>query len=561
MEQKRLLMAIGLSFLVFFLWSISFGPKPQQRTAAPDQQQAETPDQAPTASQKPKVYAEADDRQTAAPSASGGVIETPQRPDGQLARNIIVDTPLYRMTVSEQGAAVTSMLLKNYREAVEKESPLKELVPQDLKDGTVLLSLSAFGKDDLIKGVYKADAQSDTMNVANVSRTLSFQYDLGNGASVVKSYRFDPDSYVIDLDVTVVNGSDQAVNTGIELGLRDVFDEESGVYGFVGPSGLINGELEQVKVKNIEETREIGGELRWIATERLYFINSIMSKEPLDGRMMLDYNENIVKNQFVTQGKEFVPGERYTWHMSLFMGPKSLTLLKSVGNDLDRAIDFGWVDIIAKPCLWFMNFIHRFIPNYGIAIIILTIVTRLAFWPLANKSYKSMNDMRKLQPLMQELREKHKGDKAKLNQEMMALYRTYKINPMGGCLPMLIQLPVFFALYRMLYQAIELRHAPFFGWINDLSAPDRLFEFGVKIPFMQAPYGIPVLTLIMGATMLLQQKMSPAPGDPTQAKMMMLMPIVFTFIFINFPSGLVLYWLVSNLVSIAQQYYTLKKLA
>jgi YidC/Oxa1 family membrane protein insertase len=162
---------------------------------------------------------------------------------------------------------------------------------------------------------------------------------------------------------------------------------------------------------------------------------------------------------------------------------------------------------------------------------------------------------------MQEIREKYKDDKARINQETMALYRTYKINPLGGCLPMIVQLPVFFALYRMLYQSIELRHAPFFGWINDLSAPDRLFQFGFSIPFMQAPHGIPVLTLIMGASMFLQMKMSPAPGDPLQAKMMMLMPIVFTFIFINFPSGLVLYWFVSNMVSIAQQYYTMKKLA
>ena len=148
-----------------------------------------------------------------------------------------------------------------------------------------------------------------------------------------------------------------------------------------------------------------------------------------------------------------------------------------------------------------------------------------------------------------------------MNQEIMSLYRTYKINPMGGCLPMILQIPVFFALYRMLYQAIELRHAPFFLWINDLSAPDRLFNFSFSIPFMQPPYGIPVLTVIMGATMLLQQKMSPPPGDPTQAKMMMLMPIVFTVIFINFSSGLVLYWLINNILSIAQQTYIQKKYA
>jgi len=208
-----------------------------------------------------------------------------------------------------------------------------------------------------------------------------------------------------------------------------------------------------------------------------------------------------------------------------------------------------------------MNFIYSIIPNYGIAIIILTICTKLVLWPLGNKSYKSMSEMKKIQPLMAELREKYKSDKKQMNQELMALYKTYKINPMGGCLPMVLQIPVFFALYRMLYQAIELRHTPFVLWITDLSAPDRLFEFSFSVPFMQPPFGIPVLTLVMGATMFLQQKMSPPPGDPAQAKMMMLMPIVFTFIFINFSSGLVLYWLVNNVLSIGQQYYIQQKYA
>jgi YidC/Oxa1 family membrane protein insertase len=170
-----------------------------------------------------------------------------------------------------------------------------------------------------------------------------------------------------------------------------------------------------------------------------------------------------------------------------------------------------------------------------------------------------MSEMKKIQPLMKEIREKYKDDRKRMNEEVMALYRTYKINPLGGCLPMVVQIPVFFALYRMLYQAIELRHAPFFLWINDLSAPDRLFHFNITIPFMEPPYGIPVLTLLMGATMLWQQRISPPMGDPAQAKMMMLMPVVFTVIFINFSSGLVLYWLVNNILSIAQQYYIQKK--
>ena len=236
-----------------------------------------------------------------------------------------------------------------------------------------------------------------------------------------------------------------------------------------------------------------------------------------------------------------------------------MKILTDTGYKLSKAVNFGMFDFIAKPCVWLMNFIYRFIPNYGVAIIFLTIMTKLILWPLGTKSYKSMSEMKKLQPLMAELKEKYKNDKKRLQQETMALYKTYKINPLGGCLPMVAQIPVFFALYRMLYEAIELRHAPFFGWINDLSAPDRLFRFGFSVPFMEPPYGIPVLTIVMGATMFLQQRMSPPPGDPGQAKMMMFMPIIFTVIFINFSSGLVLYWLVNNVLSISQQYYVQKK--
>jgi YidC/Oxa1 family membrane protein insertase len=238
-----------------------------------------------------------------------------------------------------------------------------------------------------------------------------------------------------------------------------------------------------------------------------------------------------------------------------------MKILGEAGHDLGKAVNFGMFDVIAKPCVWLMNKIYSVIPNYGVAIILLTVLIKILLWPLGSKSYKSMSEMKKLQPLMKEIREKHKNDKKKMNEEIMSLYRTYKINPLGGCLPMVVQIPVFFALYRMLYQAIELRHAPFLLWINDLSAPDRLFRFDFSVPFMEPPYGIPVLTIIMGATMLLQQKMSPPMGDPTQAKMMMLMPLVFTVIFINFSSGLVLYWLVNNVLSIAQQYYIQKKFA
>ena len=290
-------------------------------------------------------------------------------------------------------------------------------------------------------------------------------------------------------------------------------------------------------------------------------MTSLISDHAEDASMRLYVKEGgLIEAQYLNPVSDIRPGTQQTYQYSLFFGPRSMKILGEVGHDLSKALNFGFFDIIAKPCVWLMNKLYAVIPNYGIAIIILTILIKLILWPLGSKSYKSMSEMKKIQPLMKEIREKYKSDKKKMNEEVMSLYRTYKINPLGGCLPMVVQLPVFFALYRMLYQAIELRHAPFFLWIDDLSAPDRLGRLPIDhIPFMEPPYGIPVLTIIMGATMLLQQKMSPPMGDPTQAKMMMFMPLIFTVIFINFSSGLVLYWLVNNILSISQQYYIQKK--
>lgn len=549
MEQSRLFIAIGISFLIFFLWSKFFAPQPPKVPTEAVKEETQSlpaqPEEKPAASEvKPEPVKPA-------------VVPELSKP----ARTLTVDTPLLKMTLSEKGGAVTGIVLKEYREAIEKDSPLKELIHKDVTGGSVLVALSGQGQPDFETAVFSADLDNDTLEIKDRPAQLRFQYQAKSGLIVEKTYTFAPDSYLIDLKVTVFNGSDRTYQGSLAVGLRNSFNKDAGRLGFEGPSGYVGGNLQQIKVKNIDKNNTFSGQISWVAIEDRYFMTSIITTGGFNGRMTAEKNENTLKNQVVKKIEALSPKESDNVQFKLFMGPKSLSLLKSLNNDLDKAINFGWFDFLAKPCLWFMNFIYKFIPNYGIAIIILTIITRGVFWPLAKKSYKSMGEMRKIQPLMQEIREKYKDDKTRMNQEMMTLYRTYKINPMGGCLPMIIQLPVFFALYRMLYSAIELRHAPFFGWITDLAAPDRLFHFSFKIPFMQPPYGIPVLTLIMGASMLLQQKMTPTPGDPAQAKMMMLMPVVFTFIFINFSSGLVLYWLVSNVFSIAQQYYTQKRKA
>lgn len=555
MEQARLFIAIGISFLIFFVWSIFFAPKPPEEPPKTQQKTAQTDSGAPAEQTAP---AQQEVVQTPA-QPEPMVVAQPEKSSPQDDRKIRIDTDLYHIEISERGAAVKSIVLKRYKETIAEDSTKKELIDPQTRGGSILLAYRDSRDHQVESAIFTVDQNQDLIDVGSQPQTITFRHQTDNGIIIEKAYTFHSGSYLIDLAIRIVNQGAQPVQGRIMLALRNVMQKDASRYGFEGPSGLIGGKLEQIKIKDLDEKPTIDGDIQWVAIEDQYFMTSIIPNQAMAGQMLMDYNEQQLQNNIAFSAQELQPTENQEFNFKLFMGPKSLSLLRSYNNDLDRAIDFGWVDFFAKPCLMLMNFIYRFIPNYGVAIIILTLITRAMFWPLAKKSYKSMGEMRKLQPLMQEIREKYKGDKTKMNQEMMTLYRTYKVNPMGGCLPMLIQLPVFFALYRMLYQAIELRHAPFFGWINDLSAPDRLFEFGFKIPFMNPPYGIPVLTIIMGASMILQQKMTPSPGDPAQAKMMMLMPVIFTFIFINFSSGLVLYWLVSNIFSIAQQYYTQKK--
>ncbi|MCP4368346.1 MAG: membrane protein insertase YidC, partial [Deltaproteobacteria bacterium] len=478
-------------------------------------------------------------------------------------RTIKVDTPLYSVEISEKGALFKSFVLKKYREAVEPDSPYKEMILKKNDKGSIIFGLEENSIEGLENAIFLSNLKEDTVNIINETRKVSFSWESPEGIIFEKIFSFSPDEYTIGLNFNIKNGSKQDFNDKVRLSLLKYFKPEKAMYGFEGTSAFINNKLEQIDTDDIEEKSTFSGVFKWIALQDRYFMSSMLpvkNEDNPEGTMKLLYKDNILQAQYILPRIKVNPGRLKKIDYKLFLGPKSMKILKKTGHSLDKAIDFGMFDILAKPCLWIMNFLHdNFIQNYGIAIIILTIFTKILLWPLGSKSYKSMGEMKRIQPLMAEVKEKYKNDKKKMNEEVMSLYRTYKINPLGGCLPMVVQIPVFFALYRMLYEAIELRHAPFFLWINDLSAPDRLFTFDAAIPFMQPPYGIPVLTIIMGASMLLQQKMSPPMGDATQAKIMMFMPIIFTVIFINFSSGLVLYWLINNLLSIAQQQYITKK--
>jgi YidC/Oxa1 family membrane protein insertase len=550
MDQMRLLLALVLSFLVFMLWNVFFSHEPKQKPIPQIQQETQKEEKKePAASATPPVVPKTAEQSLA-------VAAKPERP----ARQITVDTPLYQAKLSEKGAGIIGFMLKKYRETADVDSPLKNLFPNNGSVDGLVVGLASQSSTGLENAFFQASLGGDQLSLTDGSREIVFRRAVENGTQVEIAYRFQADSYVMGLEARLLNGSGQPIKDSLFVALRNEYHEKKSRYGFEGPSALVGNSLENVAIDEIPKKNNLPGTIKWVALESRYFMTALIPiKEQPAVAHLAALPGNVVETRYVEPDQTLDPGSRQQSDFLLFFGPKSMTAVRMAGHELERIIDFGTFDLLAKPCLWLLNFLYGLIPNYGIAIIVLTILTKILLWPLGTKSYKSMSQMKKLQPLIQEIREKYKNDRKKMNEEVMRLHRTYSINPLGGCLPMVVQIPVFFALYRMLDQAIELRHAPFFGWINDLSAPDRLFRFGFSIPFMDPPYGIPVLTLIMGATMLLQQKMTPSTGDPTQAKMMMLMPVVFTFIFINFSSGLVLYWLVNNVLSIGQQYYTQKK--
>ncbi|MGA7144868.1 MAG: membrane protein insertase YidC [Desulfobacterales bacterium] len=553
MEHARLLIAIVLSLLVFIVWNAFFLDKQQKKLPKQNIQTQE-----PVTKGSAKTAKETTETKAALPESTTPAKTTASEPVSH-SRTITVNLPLYTVKISEKGAVFRSFVLKKYRKTIKPDSPLLDMINPDLSQGTVRVGFAENSIQGLDNAVFSAHLNKDAIDIKDKPKQIVFSWKSPRGVVVEKKFLFSPETYTIGLDVIIKNSSAQPIKDSLTLSLLKKGPENASRYGFEGPSALINNKLEEIKIKKIKKQDVYPGKLEWIAIQGRYFLSAIMPNEAIDARMHLSNGGEILTNTYVQPEQTILPDQQHVFKYKVFFGPKSMAVLKSVDYGLIKAVNFGMFDILAKPCVYIMNYIYKFIPNYGVAIIILTLLSKILLWPLGNKSYKSMAQMKKIQPLMAEIKEKYKDDKKKMNEEMMALYKTYKVNPLGGCLPMVVQIPVFFALYRMLYGAIELRHAPFIWWINDLSAPDRLFRFDFHIPFMQPPYGIPVLTIIMGATMFIQQKMSPPAGDPTQAKMMMLMPIVFTVIFINFSSGLVLYWLVNNVISMVQQYYIQKK--
>jgi len=555
--EKRVLLAIVLCIIVLVLWEKFFVPKrkPAPPTTSPEiEKTTPTPVKPDTVSpQQPQL-----------PVSETPPVSTPSFPPqaAHTGKDVVVETPLYRAVFIETGARLKSFVLKGFRETIDKNSPGKELVKTSkIEELPLPFNFVNNPVAALNLAPYVANQRSVKVS-SGENQTLTFRYEAPGWLRISRQYEFYPDKYLIDLNIRVENLSSQPWENAPTLSLINlpISASAGSRYSFQGPALFSNNELQEVKIKKIKGETQFPGPIDWVAYTSQYFTMAVV---PIDlapnhsELKALDTDKQMVESTFVGPKITLQPGVQQEFRYKLYMGPKEEDYLKAADPKLKYMINYGWFDVIAQPLLKFLKLTNRFTRNYGVDIIILTILIKLLFWPLTHKSYVSMKQMKKLQPKMQKIREKYKDDKEKMNQEIMQMYRTHKVNPVGGCLPMLLQIPVFFALYRVLYSALAIRHAPFMLWINDLSAPDRLY-MGFNIPYLG---GLPVLTLLMGVSMFAQQKMSPTTGDPRQEKMMMMMPVVFTVFFVNFPSGLVLYWLVNNVLSIGQQYYINKKTA
>lgn len=542
MDTYRAFLAILISFLILIGYQYFFVGFKSDETVVEGQNQENGQvvgqNQVPPQAQQPLPSLQ----NTTTPAA-------PPAMNQQDAKKISVETDLYTAIISEAGGTIKSFVLKEHTETSAADSPGKQLVENSPQLGYPL----RFSWGTVIPPEMYFQLEKNTVSFADGKGELRMSAIAPSGLKVEKQFVFHKDSYLMDLAITVSNPTAQSLQGIPQLSQVNVPFQESTAFNrflFNGPVAFHNNELKEFKAKEFEDgPKTIQGVFDWVAYEGTYFMCAIIPESKSQSSFTMQGNEDYAYTQLTGGLDTVAPGQSIAYNYRLFYGPKKLSLLKKTGYNLDKSIDFGWFDIIAKPTLALLNFFYSYVNNYGIAIILVTIIFKALFWPITQKGLKSMKNMQKLQPKMVKLKEKYKDDPTAMNREVMNLYKTYKVNPLGGCLPMVMQIPVFFALYKVLLLCIELRHAPFMLWISDLSAPDRLW-IGFDIPYVG---GLPVLTLLMGASMFLQQKMTPTTADPTQAKIMMMLPVVFTFMFVNFASGLVLYWFTNNLLSIFQQ--------
>ncbi len=554
-QEKRMMLAIVLSIAVLFLYQY-FMPSPPPKPAPP----AGTENAAVAA--RAGKDAAAPQAALPGPAPSGAAAAPGAVAPGGLSsgapaaeRSIEVRTPLFTARISTAGGGITSFLLKSYKDAPGPDGKMLDLVgSKSLQPPPLSLYMEENRPPFPSPMIFRSDAPDVIEVAAGATGNVLLAWESTTGVRVTREYVFQGDRYDFDVRVQAANGSREPVSVrpGLELSQMFLGELAGDSYTFHGlvtvdPKGTIHRhDLGDVSKGKVEK-----GPVRWASADSKYFTwVAIPEREWSVGRAAPLGDRGALLSVADTAAT-LQAGESVRSAAKVFAGPKQSDLLESTGKGLEALIDYGWFGFLAKPLVFLMKASNRVTGNYGIDIILLTILIKILFFPLTQKSMASMRKMQELAPVLNKLKEKYKGDTTRINQETMNLYKTYKINPLSGCLPMVAQIPVFIALYKGLLVTIELRHAPFFAWINDLSAPEYLWDIHV------AGFTLPIrlLPLLMGVSMLIQQKMTPSASmDPMQQKLMLLMPVVFTFMFWGFPTGLVIYWLVNNILSIGQQW-------
>jgi len=457
-----------------------------------------------------------------------------------LEQAVTVETNLVRVELSNRGGVIRSWELKRYHSAPPEAKPVQLVYQGGKFKGPLSITVTNADIDKTIReGLYNIEKDFTSLDAAHPVGHVTMQFhDLASHLGVEKRLTFHHDSYVVDVSVAI-----DGVTESYDIGLGTNFGIVEWGDGFIGLIGSASRVDDKIEKETPEKELERKGAVQWVALQDKYFLSVLMPKA---GAASLAKTED---PKIVSAGVRMAAsGGASSVALQLYAGPKEYDTLRSLNVGLEDMIDFGWfifgswtvVKSVAKPIFYVLRFIHEYINNYGICIILLTVAIKLLFAPLQYKSYKSMKMMRLIQPKIKEVQEKYKGDRDRLNKELMKLYREQKVNPLGGFLPMFLQMPVFVALFNVLYMTIDLRQAPFMLWVTDLSLQDPFY----------------VLPVLMGVTMFIQQKITPTTMDPTQAKIMLVLPIGLTFLFVNFPAGLVLYWLTNNVLTITQQLVT-----
>ena len=476
----------------------------------------------------------------AAPGVAPGAVPADAAEAADPGRTVDVRSPLVHARFASRGGRLVSYELSEYQ-----KDPAPGHGPYDLINAAGAAPLALIWRNeageivDDRSVVYDITTTGEEANGKPVVVTMRGRTQ--SGATITKTLEIPPDSYRMDYRVAV----EGLGATPLAVGWSRQIPSNSSTAALEGAVTYLDKSLHTFAAGSLEETEVVEGDVSWAGYTEHYFLAAYVPEKPERLKLVASTGGSSGHAALWTNAPAT------SLHYGLYLGPKSFEELEKAGGDLVHAIDLGWFWFVAKPLLVSLRLIHEVVGNYGWAIILLTIAVRLVFYPVNKKQIEAMKGMQAIQPEVKKLQERYADDREKMNQEMMELYRRHKVNPLSGCLPMLVQLPVFIGLYNVLMSSIELRHAPFVGWMHDLSQPDRLGM--LPIPFVE-PAGIPVMTLLMGASMVVQQKMTPSTADPAQQRVMMVLPVVFTVMFVNFPAGLVLYWLSNNVLSIGQQW-------